>query len=704
MTKLSDIKNIYGKQFSIAIANTYSYNVLKASNLPKNTIIITAPFDSYTYKDIDASSILITDSYGYCSRITYAIKQGNGLYADKDGILTFDIDYDSLRLNNKGEIEIDISKVINNTFISYNNGKLYIDTENIPKATKTLNGTIKVDGKTIRSNNGLIYVDTESLDLSNNSSSIKGIVKSDNNTISINNGIISVNTHNLEKASNISYGVFKVDGSTIKTNNDSIYIDINSLEDSNDYTIAKPDNVTTIIDQNNILKVNYSGLRSASSTQYGVIKPDNTSLVVSNDGTLMATGLIDSDYIEEMISNLNQRVLDIENSINYNINTNAIYTFVCNGISSAILVKSKEYGEFPEKMPVQKVSAQFTVNTNCPFKIRINYFDNISPEISLYEINYNDVDIYPGMVGLSKTYQSTEEKDVNITLYWLCKNYRSNNTSEYFNKTRILIEVYCATDNKVIKHVNYSITRFNSLYNEQIDYTGQNDDLLIDKYKNTPIVHRLDLALKVADFPGGRIENDVITASSDVYKDFEGETKSKYILGEDYEGDTTTYSLVSIPSSKLGQNASINNIIKGLQANNLKVSAFEVKDGHDIPTREVSMNIDNTGHVILSFNGRFDLTKRLYSNMDINGTGLNENNERITPQINENIAYDLVEGTYLDADMMTFVDGILKYNERVHLNNSNINVKVFDENNNETNDAELLLTNEGLKFIYKGRV
>ncbi len=91
MTKLSDIKNIYGKQFSVAIANTYSYNVLKASNLPKNTIIITAPFDSYTYKDIDASSILITDSYGYCSRITYAIKQGNGLYADKDGILTFDM-------------------------------------------------------------------------------------------------------------------------------------------------------------------------------------------------------------------------------------------------------------------------------------------------------------------------------------------------------------------------------------------------------------------------------------------------------------------------------------------------------------------------------------------------------------------------------------------------------------------------------------
>ena len=150
-----------------------------------------------------------------------------------------------------------------------------------------------------------------------------------------------------------------------------------------------------------------------------------------------------------------------------------------------MLTKPEEFGEIPEKMPEQKVSAEFTVRTNCPFNISLDYEDNISPQVVLYEIDYDNIDVYPSTVGLTKTFQSTDNKDIKLKFSWLAKNYRTNDNEEYLKKTKVKIEIRSADDSSKAKHIIYSIVRFNSLFTTKIDYDAQDDEIIIDKYKES---------------------------------------------------------------------------------------------------------------------------------------------------------------------------------------------------------------------------
>ena len=98
MSKLGYIASSYGKQMNISIANTYSYNVLAGSNLPINSIIIASNIDENN-NDTGTYSLIATDNEGNPVRLTYTVKEGNGLYYNTDK------DYISLNIDNNVIIE-----------------------------------------------------------------------------------------------------------------------------------------------------------------------------------------------------------------------------------------------------------------------------------------------------------------------------------------------------------------------------------------------------------------------------------------------------------------------------------------------------------------------------------------------------------------------------------------------------------------------
>ncbi len=478
MSKLNDIHSSYGKSFGMAIANTYSYNVLNAIELPKNMVIISAPNDNGQH------SMLVTDNEGTPIRLTYNIITGNGL-VDNNGTLSLEVDNTTFYENINKELSINVSSLVDNTTIQVASDKMSVSTQNMPKASKSSFGVMKVDGSTILSDNGRIYANTSKLDFANNKAGIYGIIKP-NNAILATNGVLSINNDIIDKATNLSYGVVKPDNNSIVSNNGILSVNINSfrIASSTYYGISKPDNDSIYKTNQNSLKINYNALKRASENSFGLVKSDDNSIIIEN-GVL---GVKNYSAIQQTIltlgatiGDLDNRLKTIEDELNVLVpitNGPRVFTFVCDGLASVDLKKPEEYGEMPEDMPVQRINASFIVNTNCPFKIAVRYIDNESPQIALYEINYNDVDKYPGETGLTRTYQSTNEKDVKISFSWLCKNYRNTDNSNYSIKTRVVIDVMYANDINITKEVKYSIIRFNSLYNEAL-VSNDDDEVLI---------------------------------------------------------------------------------------------------------------------------------------------------------------------------------------------------------------------------------
>ena len=617
MSKLNDIQSSYGKSFSIATANTYSYVVENIVDLPKNMIIISSPDD-------EQHSILVTDNYGVASRLTYEINTGNGLN-DHNGTLSLDIDT-SMFKDKEGNLSIDFSEKIDNSTITLNNDKLVVSTKNIKKASKTTYGTVKVDNSTIVSDNGILTANTTNLDLSNDNTNTFGIIKSSEN-ITANNGILSVNTQSLNKATNSSYGIIKTDD-TLVINNGVISLNINSFGVASDasYGLSIPDNNSIYKTQENVLKINYNALKKTSYNTYGLIKPDNVSTEVEN-GVLKVKNY---SNIQQTIINLNNDIISLNNRIDNignelqiitpSISGSKIFTFVCDGLSSIDLVKPSEYGEVPEKMPMQKVSATFIINTNCPFKININYIDNISPAVSLFELNYNDVDKYPGITGLTRTYQSTNEKDVKITLSWLCKNYRKNENTEYSTKTRIHITAFCANDVSIFKEVKYSIVRFNSLYNDDLINGGNNDDTIIEDQNNI-IIPTLGLNLVISNLLNNGITyNDVQYTVS---------ANNSYLYPLIYTYNTTTGKIkleenrsymmytpqIVIPTLDLylytesndgenGENIYYSTLTRN-DLDNIKITSYFVNGTIQTQVKDITLELNSDNAIILSYKGNF---------------------------------------------------------------------------------------------------
>ena len=63
MSQLGNIKESFGKSFSIAVANTSSANISYNANLPKNTIIVSAQHNEEN-EDIVGTALFVTDNTG----------------------------------------------------------------------------------------------------------------------------------------------------------------------------------------------------------------------------------------------------------------------------------------------------------------------------------------------------------------------------------------------------------------------------------------------------------------------------------------------------------------------------------------------------------------------------------------------------------------------------------------------------------------
>ena len=472
MSRLSNIKETYGKQIGISIANTNGENVLASTLLPKNNIIIASPVNADA-NDIGTYAMFMTDNEGTPVRLTYVIEPGNGLNIDTNNtdIIKLDIDNRSIRTNDNGELIVATGSLVDGISLTTNeNGQFVVCAQNLPIASKEEYGVVGIDEQTIKTNTlGKIYVDTSGLDKANNTQT--GIVQPDNKTILINsNGVVSVNTNNLKHATSEIAGVIQCDGHTlVQTENDGLEVKTHNLKYTtvDSYGISKCDG-STILAKNGVYSVNTEGLTKCSTTSKGVVKTDNASTITKN-GNLSVNNYTN---IVDRLNDLQSRILTAEkeieklNSISSNaitkITSPTIFTFMCNAVTSVNLTKSK-YGTFPEDMISETITAEFTVNTNCPFIITITYMDNLAPSIYLYEINYDDIDNYPGEVGLYNEFQSTGYADKILRFSWKCKNYSASTGGES-TPTRIKITVSYPGDNTVSQTVYYNIVRYNSLF------------------------------------------------------------------------------------------------------------------------------------------------------------------------------------------------------------------------------------------------
>lgn len=304
MSQLGNIKNSYGKQFAIAIANTTADNIMKASNLPKNTLILSAPAKKTNIEDLPGTAILVTDSYSQPILLTKTLKEGNGLVYKNDSI-GVEIDKSTIKTNNKGELYIDINAIISNSLEIEldSNGSLSINNVLMQRASTTKFGVVKLDGNSIKSDNGMLYVDTSKIDHAANG--FAGTVIGDNSTIIVNNGIPNVIVSNLDKCTNVNVGTMKVDGKTLKSENGVISANESDLACTETAIgLIKPDG-KTINAQNGVLSANISGIAKASVSTKGTIRYRQDEFSTSSTGHLNSPAIAD---IKSRIGNLNTRI------------------------------------------------------------------------------------------------------------------------------------------------------------------------------------------------------------------------------------------------------------------------------------------------------------------------------------------------------------------------------------------------------------
>lgn len=302
MSKLGNLYNSYGKGFGVAIANTYSYNVESYSNLPKSSLIISAPFDKNTYEDIDLYSLFATDYEGNPVRLSYSISYGNGIKYEND-MIQLSIDNITIKEKNK-KLSVNVNSLIDDDVLNGNN-QITLNSQEMTIASNTKYGIGKYDDYTIKQNpDGSISVETENLDLATNQ--IYGIGIGDGNTISSNRGILSVNTNNLKKSSLVNTGIIKTDGSSIISNEGTLSINKDYLINDNDFSLVKGDNSTVNINDGTI-SIDIDKLQKASYNKLGTISFNPTQFFVDSNGTIHVL-----NYDET-----NSNILDIISRINY---------------------------------------------------------------------------------------------------------------------------------------------------------------------------------------------------------------------------------------------------------------------------------------------------------------------------------------------------------------------------------------------------
>ena len=480
MSKLGYIHKSFGSSFNVSIANTYGYNVLSGSNLPENSLIVASAIDENN-DDVGSYSLLVTDYLGNPIRLTYTLKEGNGIIYSEDS-LKINIDNSTIVENSNKELSVNFKELIDNNTIKYDDeGYMFIDYNNLDVASPENYGLFKIDENTIKSEEGILYVDTSALNYANESTNTPGTVIGDNNLINSDQGILSLNQNNIVKASEDSFGFIHSNEETIKIENGVASVITENLDKcSNDKPgVIIPDDKTIIVTENG-LSVNTAKLDKVSLTGPGVFKyDDNAFEVKDNHLTFKENDKILEDFAafsnqEENIAKLDEDIRYLLEEYQVAVSKPSILDFHCAQLLTGVLEKPMKRDESINEMATQFVEVVFMVATNCPFRIAIEFENNLDPQFSLHEINYNDVFIYNGNEGLQNVYQTTESKSVPLKFTFIGKNYYNADKSDYSSKIKIRIVVSYANDGNEFKEILYSIIRYNSGYYKGIEYDDTN--------------------------------------------------------------------------------------------------------------------------------------------------------------------------------------------------------------------------------------
>ena len=481
MSKLGYISKSYGSSFNVAIANTYGFNVLSGNNLPLNSLIVASPIDDNN-DDTGTYSLLVTDNYGNPIRLTYTIKEGNGIQYLDDS-LKIVIDNDTIIENKNRELSLNIENLIDNDLLKYDTdtGYVYISYDNLTKASKDNFGLYKIDEKTVKISDDTIYVDTSELNYANTITSTSGIVIGDGDLITADQGVLYLNEEKIARSTVDTPGFIYSNDGNIIVENGIASVDTENLDKCtyNNPGIVIPDNESiNIVDDS--LSVDTNNLKSVGISNAGVFKYDSNSFSINNDILTFK----DNDILLDTINSfdkINADIKIIDNDIDYLLNEYQIATskpsildFHCSQLLTGVLEKPIKLDENVNEMESQFIDVVFMIATNCPFKISLTFENNLDPQFSLHEINYNDIFIYNGNEGLDTTYQTTEGKSVPLKFTFIGKNYYNANRKVFSNKVNIKIVVSYANDGNIFKEILYSIIRYNSGYKKEIEYNDEN--------------------------------------------------------------------------------------------------------------------------------------------------------------------------------------------------------------------------------------
>ena len=115
MSKLCDVKNMYGQDLGISVTNA-TVSLLKTQDkLPKNMLMISSPEDE-NGNDLGMPSIFGTDYNGNFIQLTYAIQTMNGLYPNSYGYLQLNIDDKTIKEKNQ-KLAVDTNNLTYCSFI-----------------------------------------------------------------------------------------------------------------------------------------------------------------------------------------------------------------------------------------------------------------------------------------------------------------------------------------------------------------------------------------------------------------------------------------------------------------------------------------------------------------------------------------------------------------------------------------------------------
>lgn len=314
MSNLGNIEKTLGKQFDIVVANTEGVNVESALGLPEQVLIIAAPQNNG--EDTGIYTLFVTDSNGNPIRLTYNIVGGNGIEIDGDN-MRFHIDGSTLTTND-GNIVLDIENLIDNKTIYFNNG-IKVNAEKLDKASASRYGVIKLDNSTIKKDqDGRVYVDTDNLEYATNS--VLGIVFADDNTIYSNDGKFYVVAKNLVHAVDGEYGVCTCDNKTILSKDGMLIVNADglSVSDIKKPGVSKCDG-KTILSKEGMYHVETKNLPHASEKEYGTIKPDNETVKVK-EGMLFVEDYENTyktcETLNKKITSLNDKIKELKIKVN----------------------------------------------------------------------------------------------------------------------------------------------------------------------------------------------------------------------------------------------------------------------------------------------------------------------------------------------------------------------------------------------------